>query len=96
MTANYPDQYAEALGLRLTEPEIGIVLDLARLVAHGSERRFAPLSTYLAGQFVAELLRTGIPVEEALAEAVAIAERALGDAGGAEQPPGDGTSPSES
>ncbi len=78
MTANYPDQYAEALGLRLTEHEVEIVLDLARVVAHGSERRFAPLSTYLAGQFVAELCRTGIPVEEALAEAMAIAERVLG------------------
>ena len=77
MTANYPDQYAEALALELTPEEIDAVLDLARVVAHGSERRFAPLSTYLAGQFVAELVRTGVPREEALAEAIAIAERAL-------------------
>jgi hypothetical protein len=77
MSANYPDRYAEALGLKLTEEEVQAVLDLARVVAHGSERRFAPLSTYLAGQFVAELVRTGIPVHEALAEAVAIAERNL-------------------
>ncbi len=77
MTANYPDRYAEALALNLTEAEVEVVLDLARVVAHGSERRFAPLSTYLAGQFVAELVRTGVPREEALAEAVAIAERAL-------------------
>ena len=77
MTANYPDQYAQALALELTPEEIEAVLDLARVVAHGSERRFAPLSTYLAGQFVAELVRTGVPREEALAEAIAIAERAL-------------------
>ena len=77
MTANYPDRYAEALALQLTPQEIDAVLDLARVVAHGSERRFAPLSTYLAGQFVAELVRTGVPREEALAEAVAIAKRAL-------------------
>ena len=77
MTANYPDQYAEALALRLTPLELEAVLDLARVVAHGSERHFAPLSTYLAGQFVAELVRTGVPREEALAEAIAIAERTL-------------------
>ncbi len=77
MTANYPDQYAQALALQLTPEEIDAVLDLARVVAHESERRFAPLSTYLAGQFVAELVRTGVPREEALAEAIAIAERAL-------------------
>ncbi len=78
MSANYPDRYAEALGLRLTEEEADTVLDLARVVAHGSERRFAPLSTFLAGQFVAELVRTGLSPIEALAEAVAIAERTLG------------------
>ena len=77
MAANYPDQYAHALGLQLTPEEFDAVLDLARVVAHGSERRFAPLSTYLAGQFVAELVRTGVPPQEALAEAIAIAERAL-------------------
>lgn len=49
------------------------------MVAHGSERRFAPLSTYLAGQFVAELVRTGMPRDEALAEGIAIAERTLTD-----------------
>ena len=77
MSANYPDRYAEALGLSLTEQEVEAVLDLARAVAHGSERKFAPLSTFLAGQFVAELVRTGVPRPEALAEAAAIAERAL-------------------
>ncbi len=77
MSATYPDRYAQALGLRLTEDEAEAVLDLARVVAHGSERRFAPLSTYLAGQLVAELRRTGVPASDALAEATAIAERTL-------------------
>jgi hypothetical protein len=77
MSANYPDRFAEALGLQLTEEEVEAVLDLARRVAHGSERRFAPLSTYLAGQFVNELVRTGVPTCEALAEATAIADRTL-------------------
>lgn len=77
MSANFPYRYAEALGLTLSEEEAEAVLDLARVVAHGSERRFAPLSTYLAGQFVVELAQSGLPVCEALAEALAIAERTL-------------------
>ncbi len=82
MSANYPERYAEALGLSLTDQEADAVLDLARVVAHGSERRFAPLSTFLAGQFFAELVRTGVSREEALTEAVAVAERALAAEGG--------------
>jgi len=77
MSATYPDRYAEAMGLEITEAEIEAVLDLARLVARGSQRRFAPLSTFLAGQFVAELARTGLSRAEALTEAIAIAERTL-------------------
>jgi hypothetical protein len=77
MSANYPDRYAEALALELADAEAEAVLELARIVAHGTERKFAPLSTYLAGQFVAELVRTGVPRAEALAEATAVARRAL-------------------
>ena len=77
MSATYPDRYAEAMGLTITQTEIEAVLGLARVVAHGSQRRFAPLSTFLAGQFVAELVRTGLSPAEALAEAIAIAERTL-------------------
>ena len=61
MSENYPGRLAEAMTLELTELEKETVLELARIVAHGSERKFAPLSTYLAGQFVAELVRTGLP-----------------------------------
>ena len=78
MSENYPDRFAEALALELTEVEKETVLQLARIVAHGSERMYAPLSTYLAGQFIAELVRTGLSRTEALAEAVAVAERTLG------------------
>lgn len=77
MSATYPDRFAEALALELDDAESEAVLDLARVVAHGSERRFAPLSTYLAGQFVAQLVRSGVPRAEALAEAAAVARRAL-------------------
>ncbi len=77
MSANYPDRLAEAMALAITKAEKEAVLELARVVAHGSERMFAPLSTYLAGQFVAELVRTGVPPAEALAEATALAQRTL-------------------
>ncbi len=77
MSATYPERYAEALGLEMGADEIAAVLDLARVVAHGTERRFAPLSTYLAGQFVAERMRAGMPHADALAEAVTVAERVI-------------------
>ena len=79
MSATYPERYAEALGVSLAPDEVDTVLDLARVVAHGSERRFAPLSSCLAGQYVAERARTGVPPAQALAEAVAIAQRTLED-----------------
>lgn len=77
MSENYPDRFAKALALDLTEGEKETILELARIVAHGSERLNAPISTYLAGQFIAELVRTGLPRAEALAEAVAVAKRTL-------------------
>ena len=77
MSENYPDRFAKAMALDLSEAEKETVLELARIVAHGSERMYAPLSTYLAGQFVAELVRTGVPRAEALTEAVAVAKRTL-------------------
>jgi Domain of unknown function (DUF6457) len=48
------DEYAEALGVgALSDEERRVLLRLAREVAHRTERPFAPLSTYLAGRFVA-------------------------------------------
>jgi len=79
MSATYPERYAEALGVTLAADEVDTVLDLARVIAHGSERKFAPLSSYLAGQYVAERARAGVLPAQALAEAVAIAERVLED-----------------
>lgn len=33
----------------LSQPEIDALLDLTRDVAHGTERRYAPLTSFLAG-----------------------------------------------
>jgi hypothetical protein len=46
------DDYAKALGLELSEAEVQTILDLARDVAHGTERKNAPLAAFLAGRFV--------------------------------------------
>jgi hypothetical protein len=68
------DRLADALGQEhLTADEIDVVLMLARDVAHGVERRLAPLSTFMAGLYVATRANDGTPRREALARAVTIA-----------------------
>ena len=50
-TGDWLDRYADALGVaRLSEGERADLLDLAREVAHATERANAPLATYLAGR----------------------------------------------
>lgn len=47
---SWPDELAEALGEEPLGPdEVAAVLDLARDIAHTTERRYAPLSTYIIG-----------------------------------------------
>src|SRR4051812_42115540 len=54
-------RYSAALELDLTEDEVEAILDLARDVAHATERRFAPLSAYLAGEIVTRRGARGAP-----------------------------------
>lgn len=61
----------------LSRGETGMILHLARDVAHGAERRFAPLAAYLTGRFVTGRVQQGATVEEALAEARSAAARLL-------------------
>lgn len=45
------DRYAAALGVApLAAEEVDAILDLARVVAHGTERKNAPLAAWLAGR----------------------------------------------
>ncbi|MBW3621385.1 MAG: molybdopterin-guanine dinucleotide biosynthesis protein MobA [Actinobacteria bacterium] len=68
-------RYADELGVpRLTDAEVARLLDLARDVAHGTERRSAPLSTFLAGIAVGA---SGGGRDVALDRAVAAAEQLL-------------------
>ena len=78
IASSFPDRYADALGgPRLTDAEADDLLGLARTVAHATERRYAPLATYLAGRFVAGQVAAGMAPEDAVAQAVAAAERTV-------------------
>lgn len=77
MKDGWLERYADALGVPpLTEDQVAVLLDLARDVAHGAERRFAPLSTFLAGAAAA---RAEGDRTDALRDAVARARELLDD-----------------
>lgn len=70
------DRWAEALGERPVESEeIGVMLRLSREVAHGVERKLAPLSTYLAGLHVGRRLLEGADLRDVIGEVRAAATR---------------------
>jgi hypothetical protein len=50
--ASWLERYAEALGLSLDDDDVELLLDFARDVAHGTERKNAPLAAFLTGRFV--------------------------------------------
>lgn len=75
--------YAAALDQRLNDADqplapsdeaATLVLDLARIVAHGTERRNAPVAAYLAGTFAGLRQAAGMGTAEALREAIEVAE----------------------
>jgi Domain of unknown function (DUF6457) len=77
------ERYAQALEENLGHAESGIqlskaarnpLLALARIVAHGTERKNAPLATYVVGRYVAARTGQGVDEDAALAEALASAE----------------------
>ncbi len=71
------DRQADALDEpRITDAELGEILKLAREVAHRVERRFAPLSTFLAGVAVGMRTAAGSSRDDAFRDVVA-ATRAL-------------------
>ena len=79
---SWPQKYRQALeeagpGVELDDELVDAVLALAREVAHGTERRYAPLATFLAGQYVARRAEAGVSAPAALAEARAVARRCL-------------------
>jgi hypothetical protein len=84
--ADWFESYAQALEEKLGHPEPGLhlpkearnpLLDMARNVAHGTERKNAPLAAYVVGRFVAVRAHQGIDEDAALAEALAAAEAVI-------------------
>ena len=81
------DELAAALGEEPLEArEVGAILKLARDVAHGVERKLAPLSTFAAGVLVGRRIAEGVPRAEALTEALSAARSLIPSASG--PPPG--------
>lgn len=87
------ERYAEALEERLDRAERSVhlsrdaknpLLGLARVVAHGTERKNAPLATYLAGRYAALREAQGVDESRAVAEALEVAE-AITPAGGEDE-----------
>jgi hypothetical protein len=74
---DWPERYSAALDVGLTEEEVDAILDLARDVAHATERKFAPLSSYLAGKFVTRRMAEGATATEAVHEAQEVVGRLL-------------------
>jgi hypothetical protein len=84
-----PAGWTELLNRRLAEvsqsealltPRLqAAVLRLARDVAHGSERKNAPLAAFIAGRYVEHRLRQNIDAEAALAEVIDAAAALLSE-----------------
>jgi hypothetical protein len=72
------DAYAGALEARLGRPEAGLhlsrevvgeILALAREVAHATERKNAPLMSFIVGRYVSARTADGVDAATALEEA---------------------------
>lgn len=77
--AEFTRALGEAVGADVALPSTSKnrLLELARLVAHNSERKNTPLATFLIGRFVEARVRGGIEPAAALDEAIAAAEHLL-------------------
>ena len=65
------DRFADALGVpRMAPKEMWALLKMSREVAHGAERKDAPLSTYLAGVYVGQRRAAGEEPDAALRRAI--------------------------
>jgi hypothetical protein len=72
------DRLAAALGEPPVDREqIGAMLKLSREVAHGVERKLAPLSTFVAGIHVGRRGAEGVDAHNALDEVVQAAGRMI-------------------
>jgi len=76
---DYATALSEAAGQPIAIPDEDAILDFTRRVAHGSERKNAPLATFLAGWFAAARVGAGTEAREAWTEAAALGDALLDD-----------------
>jgi hypothetical protein len=79
---DFAAQLMQALRYELPDPtaeEEDAVLELARIVAHATERRNAPLACYIAGMYVGAHSLTGAERGAALARALDAARVMVGE-----------------
>jgi hypothetical protein len=77
----WSDRVEEALGMPAwSGDEANQILDLTRDVAHGTERRYAPLTAFALGVAVGQAVAAGTARSEALAIHVAALRQAAADA----------------
>lgn len=78
--AEWVARLAGELGIdALTLQSQASVLAIAREVAHGAERKYAPLASFIAGRYVERAASAGDDVDEALRDVSAAVARLLGD-----------------
>ena len=76
-TNDYAQQLTDAAELAITIPDEEAILDFTRRVAHGSERKHAPLATFLAGWYVGSQVAAGVDPAEAWEAAARLGDRLL-------------------
>jgi hypothetical protein len=79
--AGWIARLAAELGMPPLSPAVqASILDIAHDVAHGAERKCAPLAAYVAGRYAQARATEGGRIDAALEEVSAAVRRLLGDA----------------
>jgi len=78
-TNDYAHRLTEAAEQPIVLPDENAILDFTRRVAHGSERKNAPLATFLAGWYVGLQVAAGADPASAWEEAARLGDGLLED-----------------
>ena len=76
-TNDYAERLSEAADTPISIPDEDAILDFTRRVAHGSERKHAPLATFLAGWYVSARVANGTDLATAWHEAARLGDELL-------------------
>jgi len=78
--ARWTARLAAELGVETMTPQTQVaLLSIAREIAHGTERRYAPLASFIAGRYAELAVRQGRDVGTALREVSDAVQRLLGE-----------------